>query len=194
MEPVIIALATISTILRVMFLIFLSIVSGWGLAYLCISSKKFESAFIPLISALESVPVMGFLPIVLVLCVKGIGGPLGVEVAVGFLVFDAVVWNIWIGIYQAFKTVPGNLLEVSENYEIDAIGKLKYLYIPHSIPRITSDMFSSFVDAFFYITVSEVFTVGAITYGTFGIGTLISSFLKQSDLVNVGYGCVLSFL
>jgi NitT/TauT family transport system permease protein len=187
MEPLIIALATSATILRVLVLILLSIVTGWGLAYLCIASQKFENIFIPLISALESIPVIGFLPIVLVICVQGIGGHLGVEVAVAFLVFDAVVWNIWMGIYQAFKTVPGNLLEVSENYEIGLIGKLKDIYIPHSYPRITSDMFSSFVDAFFYITVSEVFTVGANTYHTFGIGTLITGFLKHSDLINVGY-------
>jgi NitT/TauT family transport system permease protein len=187
MEPVTIALATLATILRVILLILLAIISGWGLAYLCIISRKFESVFIPLVSALESIPVMGFFPIVLVLCVNGIGGLLGVEVAVGILVFDAVVWNIWTGIYQAFKTVPGNLLEVSANYNIGEIRKMIDLYIPHSLPRITSDMFSSFVDAFFYITVSEVFTVGANTYQTFGIGTLISSFLKNSDLINVGY-------
>jgi NitT/TauT family transport system permease protein len=61
------------------------------------------------------------------------------------------------------------------------------LYIPHSIPRVTSNLFSSFADAFFYITVSEVFTVGINTYQTFGIGTLIANFLQQSDFISVYY-------
>jgi NitT/TauT family transport system permease protein len=187
MELLIIALAALATILRVMFLILLSIVSGWGLAYLCIYSQKIESLLVPLVSVLESIPVIGFLPIVLIICVQGIGGCLGVELAVGFLVFVAVAGNIWMGIYQAFKTVPGNLLEVSENYDIGIIGKFRDLYIPYSYPRITANMFSSFVNAFFYVTVSEVFTVGLNTYHTFGVGTLISSFIMHGDLINLGF-------
>lgn len=187
MGPWIIALATFATIVRVLILIFIAIVSGWCLAYMSIMSRKFENAFIPLINVLESIPVFGFLPIVLVLCVSGIGGPLGVEVAVSILVFTAVVWNIWIGIYQAFKTVPLSLLEVCENYKFGIFRMMKELYIPHSMPSITSNLFASFVNAFFYISVSEVFTVGANTYHTFGIGTLISSFLKHSDLTGVYY-------
>jgi NitT/TauT family transport system permease protein len=113
-----------------------------------------------------------------------------VEVAADFLVFDAVSWNVWIGAYQAFKTVPEHLLDVSENYRLGFGKTMLKLYIPHSIPRVTSNLFSSFADAFFYITVSEVFTVGINTYQTFGIGTLIANFLQQADFVGVYYSLV----
>ena len=135
----------------------------------------------------ESIPVISFLPIVLIIFIQNLGGPIGVEMAADFLVFDAVVWNIWIGAYQAFKTVPGHLLEVSENYNFSLSRKLKDLYIPHSIPRLTSNLFASFADALFYITVSEVFVIGVTTYRTFGIGTLLAGFIEQQDLVGVFY-------
>lgn len=187
MDISIIAIATLATILRILFLILIAIVSGWLLAYASVKNRTFENVFIPLVNVFESIPVIGFLPIVLIIFITGIGGPLGVELAADFLVFDAVAWNVWIGVYQAFKTVPENLLEVSENYRFGTLGKLTKLYIPHSIPRITSNMFSSFADAFFYISVSEVFVVGVTTYRTFGIGTLIYQYLAEANLTGVYY-------
>jgi NitT/TauT family transport system permease protein len=187
MDIITIALATLATISRIIALIILSVLTGWGLAYLAIKSRKFENVYVPFVNVLESIPVIAFLPIVLLIFIQGLGGVWGVEIASDFLVFDAVSWNVWIGAYQAFKTVPEPLLEVSENYGFSFGRKMLKLYIPHSIPRVTSNLFSSFADAFFYITVSEVFTVGVNTYQTFGIGTLIANFVKQSDFIGVYY-------
>jgi len=173
-------------------------VTGWLLAYASIKSRTFENAYIPLVNVLESIPVIGFLPIVLVAFVLTFPGAVGVEAAVDFLVFDAVAWNVWIGIYQAFKTVPEHLLEVSENYNFSFLHRLWYLLIPHSIPRITSNIFSSFADAFFYISVSEVFTAGTATANvcpggtcaTFGIGTLITNYITIGDYSGVFYALI----
>ena len=177
---------------RIGVLLLFSILSGWVLAYGCVKSRRFESAFVPVVNVLESIPVIAFLPIVLLIFINGLGGSVGVEVAVDFLVFDAVAWNIWIGAYQAFKTVPENLIEVAEIYRFGGLGKLKNLYIPHSIPRLTSNLFSSFADAFFYIAVSEVFIVGTTSYNTFGIGTFLAGFMQQSDTLDIAYS--LSFI
>lgn len=193
-----IPLATLATVGRIFGLIGLSIVSGWLLAYASIKSRRFENAYVPLVNVLESIPVIGFLPVVLVAFVLTFPGQLGIEAAVAFLVFDAVVWNVWIGIYQAFKTVPEHLLEVSENYNFGFLRRMRYLLIPHSIPRITSNIFSSFADAFFYISVSEVFTAGVATAkvcpggtcATFGIGTLLTGYITKGDYVGVFYSLI----
>lgn len=190
-----IPLATLATVGRIFALIGLSIVTGWLLAYLCIKSRSFENVYVPLVNVFESIPVIGFLPLVLVAFVLAIPGAIGVEAAVDFLVFDAVSWNIWIGAYQAFKTVPEHLLEVSENYNFGFLRRMRYLLIPHSIPRLTSNLFASFADAFFYISVSEVFTAGAATANvcrggvcaTFGIGTLITRYTVAGNYVGVFY-------
>ena len=201
MESVLVVLATLATLGRVWLLIGLSIVTGWGLAFLSIRSRAFETAYVPLVNAFESIPVIAFLPIVLVVFVTRLGGPVGSELAADFLVFDAVAWNIWIGAYQSFKTVPEHLAEVAENYNFGVVRTLWNLFIPHSIPRITSNLFSSFADALFYISVSEVFTVGLHTYSTFGIGTLIVQFTRSGDtsdlalaLIAIGVAVVLTTL
>jgi NitT/TauT family transport system permease protein len=155
--------------------------------YVAIKNRVFENAFVLFISVFESIPVFSFIPIILLVFIRGLGGSLGVEVAADFLVFTAIVWNIWIGIYQAFKTVPEHLLEVSANYELGFVDRMRFLYIPFSIPRIAGNIFPSFSDALFYITVSEVFTVGSSSYQTFGIGTIIAQLTAHGDLNGVYY-------
>jgi NitT/TauT family transport system permease protein len=186
MEAIIlIILAVLATTGRVIGLIALSIITGWFLAYASIKSKFFENAYIILIEIFESVPVITFFPVVLIIFVERIGGPLGVELAADFLVFTAVVWNIWMGEYQAFKTVPNEMVEVVENSKFGLFSKLRYLYIPFSVPRITANLFPSVSDGFFYITVSEVFEVGVHTYSTFGIGSVLDTFVADGQLFNI---------
>jgi len=180
-------LATLATLARVFITIGSSIVTGWLLGYIAIKNRIFENIYISISEVLESVPVITFFPVVLIFFVFEIGGSLGVELAVLFLVFTAVVWNIWMGIYQAFKTVPENLLEVSENYKLGFLDKMIKLYIPFSIPRIAANLIPSFADALFYISVSEVFSVGVHTYQVFGIGTLISDYTAMGEYTNALY-------
>ncbi|AWR96411.1 ABC transporter permease subunit [Acidianus sulfidivorans JP7] len=183
-------LATLATLARAFATIIISIVSGWFLGYIAIKNKTFENIYISISEVLESVPVISFFPIVLIFFVFTIGGQIGIESAVLFLIFTAVVWNIWMGIYQAFKTVPENLQEVSQNYRLSFLSKMSKLYIPFSIPRIAANLLPSFADALFYITVSEVFTVGTHQYQVFGIGALISIYTAEGDytdaLISIG--------
>ncbi|WP_297217574.1 ABC transporter permease subunit [Thermoplasma sp.] len=189
-EILLITLAALATAGRVLGLILISIVTGWFLAYAAIKGKIFENIYISIIEVFESVPVISFFPIVLIIFVTRIGGPLGVEMAADFLVFTAVVWNIWMGEYQAFKTVPREMLEVAENYQMSFFTKMRRIFIPFSYPRIAANLFPSVSDGFFYITVSEVFSVGVHTYQTFGIGTVLDS-LAASDKTGLIYMALL---
>jgi NitT/TauT family transport system permease protein len=150
------------------------------MSYVAIKHEVFENVYISAIEVFESVPVISFFPIVLVLFVSYLGVP-GVEMAVLFLVLTATAWNIWMGQYQAFKTVPKDLIEVAENLRFDFWDKMTKVYIPYSIPRIASNLLPSFSDGLFYITVSEVFSVGNSEYSVFGIGSLIASFTASGN-------------
>ena len=188
---IVMILASLVTLGRVWVTILFSIVSGWFLAYASIKNRIFENIYVSLIEVFESVPVFSFFPVVLLFFVFDIGGSLGVELAVLFLVFTAVTWNIWMGQYQAFKTVPQDLLEVSENYRLKFWGKLSKVYIPYSIPRIAANLIPSFADAMFYITVSEVFAVGVHTYQVFGIGTIIANLVASGDYLDAIIGVII---
>ncbi|WP_292319289.1 ABC transporter permease subunit [Caldisphaera sp.] len=186
-----IILATLASTGRVFGLILLSIVTGWIFGYISIKSKLFESIYIGLNEILESVPVISFFPVVLVFFIYHIGGYIGAELSADFLIFTAVVWNIWMGIYQAFKTVPLPMLEAIENLRMGLIDKLRNLYIPFSIPRIAANLIPSFTDGFFYITVSEVFIVGTTSFHVFGIGSLIVNLINSNSLNLVYFSLII---
>lgn len=172
-SPLLALAASLASVGRVFATIAIAIASGWLLAYLSIRSRIFENIFIPAIEILESVPVITFFPVALILFIENLGGYAGVEAAALFLVFTATAWNIWLGIYQAFKTVPGNMVEAMDNYMLSFSQRMAWLYIPYSIPRISSELIPSFTNGLFYITVSEVFSIGSTDYRVFGIGSLI---------------------
>lgn len=96
-------LATLATFGRVALTIVLGIVLGWFLGYAAAKSGLFERVFLSITQTLEAVPVITFFPIVLIFFVKSIGGYIGTELAVDFLVFTAVVWNIWVGEYEPLR-------------------------------------------------------------------------------------------
>ncbi|EQD27858.1 binding-protein-dependent transport system inner membrane component, partial [mine drainage metagenome] len=189
-ETIVIFLSVLATAGRVLGLVLLSIVTGWFLSYAAIKGKLFENIFVSVSEVFESVPVISFFPIVLILFITRVGGELGVELAADFLVFTAVVWNIWIAEYQAFKTIPREMVEVGENYRLGFFSILRQIYIPFSIPRIVANLFPSISDGFFYITVSEVFSIGLTTYVTFGIGSEMESLIVAGNLD----GIILAFV
>ena len=80
METTIIALATLATFGRVLLLMLVAILSGWILGYVAIKNRVFESAYVLFISVFESIPVFSFIPIILLVFIRGLGGSLGVEV------------------------------------------------------------------------------------------------------------------
>ena len=124
-QIVIIILASLASLGRVFLTIGLSIITGWFLGYIATKNRIVENVYLSIIEVFESVPVISFFPIVLIFFVYKIGGYLGIELAVDFLVFTAVVWNIWVGIYQAFKTIPQDFLEVAENYRLGFLRKMR---------------------------------------------------------------------
>ena len=174
-------LATLATFGRVALTIVLSIVLGWFLGYAAAKNGLFERVFLSITQTLEAVPVITFFPIVLIFFVKSIGGYIGTELAVDFLVFTAVVWNIWVGEYEAIKTASQSLEDAAEMLNLGFWGKFKYLYIPVTMPRVAGNVLVSFADALFYIVVSEVITLGTTQYSVFGIGAFIAAWTSRGE-------------
>lgn len=177
-------LATLATLARVAFTLMLSVITGWFLGYAAAKNGLVERVFLSVTQTLEAVPVITFFPIVLTFFIVNIRGYLGVELAVDFLVLTAVVWNIWIGEYESIKTISQSLEDVVNMYRLSFFSKFSKLYIPATIPRVAGNVLVSFADGLFYITVSEVITLGARSYSVFGIGALIARWTSDGVWVN----------
>ena len=139
-----------------------------------------EAIIIPITDVLEAVPVVSFFPIILVFFIVRIGGSFGTELAVDFLLVTAVLWNLILGVYQSVLHIPKEYESVTKVYGIGILGKLRRLYAPAAFPSIVANIMPSFASALFYITLTEVITIGNKNYAVFGVGTL------SVQLANVG--------
>ena len=183
---------TLHTIALMFYAIFLTFARIWILMvasvlmaiFLGILSARVKSAgaiIIPITDVLESVPVVSFFPIILIFLIGRLGGGIGIELAVDFLIITALIWNLILGVYQAVSQIPEEMFNIVRVYRFSGFRKLTKLYIPASYNQIIANIMPSFASALFYITFSEVITVGNENYNVFGIGSLSLQYANAGE-------------
>jgi len=170
------------TFVRLWYLMFISIILAIIFGVLAAKVRIAEMIIIPITDVLEAVPVISFFPIVLVLFLVDIGGSLGIELAVDFLIITALLWNIILGVYQAVTHIPTELVDATKVFKLGFWQRLRYLYVPASFPKIVANMMPSFASGLFYITLSEVIYLGPKNFHVFGIGEVALQLASQDNI------------
>ena len=178
-------LAIGDTFLRIWLLMILSIIVALFLGILAARVKAAGAIIIPITNILQAVPVISFFPIILVFFIKRVGGPLGVNVASDFLIFTALIWNIILGVYEATIHIPEEYFQVSKVYDVGLFSRIRNLYLPASFSHIISNIMPSFASGLFYITLSEVISIGTSNYTVFGVGSLAVSLAAQNQFSQI---------
>src|SRR5260221_1675400 len=94
----------------------LSIVFSLFYGYAAASNPAFERIMLPILDVLQSVPILSFLPIVLLGLTAILPQGVAVEIAAVVLVFTRHAVNLTYSFYQLLKTLPTELLEVSAGF------------------------------------------------------------------------------
>jgi len=175
--------ATGVTFLRLWILMFVSVVIAIVAGVLAARVRIAELIIIPVTDVLEAVPVISFFPIVLVFFIVDIGGPLGTELAVDFLIITALLWNLILGVYQAVTHIPSELIDLTYVYKFSTLRRIAKLYVPASVPKIVANVMPSFASGLFYITLSEMISVGNHNYHVFGVGEVAVQLAGTSNLL-----------
>lgn len=171
--------AVLVTFLRIWFLMLVSVLLALVLGILAARVRAAGAIIIPITNVLQAVPVISFFPIILVFFIVRIGGSLGVELATDFLIVTALIWNLILGVYEAIIHIPEQYHEVSKVFGIGLVNKLSNLYLPASFPMIVSNIMPSFASGLFYVTLSEVISVGSRSFSVFGVGSIAIEFANS---------------
>ncbi len=176
------------TTLRMFLGLGASLIFTFVFATLAAKSKKAEMIIVPALDVLQSVPVLGFLTFTYAFFLNLFpGSQLGAEFAAIFLVFTAQAWNMAFSFYQSLRTIPNDLNEVSQGFELSPWRKFIRLELPFATPSLVWNMMMSMSGAWFFVVVSEAFTVGKTTITLPGIGSYIAVAEDHQDLRAVGY-------
>jgi NitT/TauT family transport system permease protein len=178
-------LALLATYIRMGVALVVSVAVAYAVGYAMYRSRRVEAVALPILDVLQSVPILGFFPLALYVFVTLLP-VVGAELAAVFLIFTSMAWNLIFGVYQSFKTLPREYVEYARLYLNERLS-LGHVYIPAAFKSVYYNVLISWANAFFFITASEVITLGT-EVKLFGIGSLVVSAFESNDYATAYVG------
>lgn len=176
------------TTLRMFLALGASLLFTLVVATLAAKSRKAELVIVPALDILQSVPVLGFLTFT-VTFFMGLfpGRQLGVECAAIFAIFTSQAWNMTFSFYQALRTVPKDLNDVSQQFGLSPWRRFVRLELPFATPGLVWNMMMSMSGGWFFVVASEAITVGNTTIDLPGIGSWLALAIAQKNLPAIAW-------
>lgn len=178
-----------NSIVRIGFAYFLSLMFSLWYGYVANRSKTHEKIMIPLLDVLQSIPVLSFLPgVVLAMITLFPNRRLGIELASILLIFTGQVWNMAFSYYNSINTIPRELIEVTRVFNLNRFTKFLKLDMPFSAIGLIWNSMMSVAGGWFFLMACEMFVLKDRDFRLPGIGSYIKSAADQGDMIHVVYG------
>src|SRR5579885_2568266 len=105
------------SLLRITIAYILSLAFTLVYGYIAAYNPRAEKFMIPLLDVLQSIPVLSFLPgVMLAMVALFPGRQLGVEAGAILLIFTGQVWNMAFSFYASLKSIPKEMREAAKVY------------------------------------------------------------------------------
>ena len=188
LSPGYLALYAGLSLARMLAAYFLSAVFTLAYGYVAAYNNRAGQIMIPLLDVLQSVPILSFLPIVLLGLAAILPQAIAAELASVVLIFTSQVWNLTFAWYQSLKTIPSELREASAVFSFDRWLRFKTLELPFAAIGLIWNSMMSWAGGWFFLMAAEIFTVGHRDFRLPGIGAYLSEAARQGDLYAIGWG------
>jgi len=173
---------TFFTLCRGMLAYVLSLIFTFAYGYWAAKDHIAEKVLIPLLDILQSIPVLGFLPgLVLALVAIFPNSNVGLELACVIMIFTGQVWNMTFSFYQSLRSIPQYLLEAAAVYRFSWFQKATKLEIPFSAIGLIWNSMMSMAGGWFFLTVTEAFQLGDKDFRLPGLGSYMSVASDKGD-------------
>ncbi|HWB85773.1 MAG TPA: ABC transporter permease subunit [Bryobacteraceae bacterium] len=166
----------------------LSLVFTIAYGYIAAYNQRAGQFMVPLLDVLQSVPILSFLPIVLLGLAAVLPQEVAAELASVVLIFTSQVWNLTFSWYQSLKTIPNELREASSVFSLDRWLRFKTLELPFAALGLVWNSIMSWAGGWFFLMAAEIFTVGQRDFRLPGIGGYLSEAARRGDLSAISQG------
>ena len=159
--------------LRMVVAYALSLVFALTYGYYAAAHRGGERVMIPVLDILQSIPILGFFPVVILLLANLTPGSfLGPNFASVVLIFTSMAWNMVFGVYESLKTLPTELREASDTFHLTGWLRFRRVLFPATVNRLVYNSVLSWTGGWFFLVEAEIFTTNA--HGLPGIGSFLS--------------------
>lgn len=151
-------------------------------------NRRAESILMPLLDVLQSVPILSFLPIVLLGLSAILPQRVAAELASVVLIFTSQAWNMTFGWYQSLTTTPKELREASSIFRLNTWLRFKRLELPFGMIGLIWNSVMSWAGGWFFLMAAEIFTVGSKDFRLPGLGAYLQEAANQGDFKSIAFG------
>ncbi len=167
----------------------LSLVFALAYGYVAASSRRAEVIMVPLLDILQSIPVLSFLPGVMLAMVAIFPhSQFGVELGSILLIFTGQVWNIAFSFYSSLKTIPRELHEAAVIYRFSRWQRFAQLDLPFSTIGLVWNSMMSVAGGWFFLMACEMFVLGSRDFRLPGLGSFLQTAASHGDTRAILWG------
>ena len=170
------------SIVRIGLAYLLSLTFAVAYGYIAAYNPRIEAWMIAVLDILQSIPVLSFLPPVVLFMVAFIPGhQLGIELAVILLIFTGQVWNLAFSFYSSLKSIPREMLEASRIYRYSAWQRFWQLEMPYAAIGLVWNSIVSVAGGWFALIACEISPFANYTYQLPGLGSYLQVATNSGD-------------
>lgn len=164
------------SVLRISIAYLLSLGFTLVYGYIAAYNARAERFMIPLLDILQSIPVLSFLPAVM-LAMVGLfpKKQLGLELGAILLIFTGQVWNMAFSFYSSLKSIPEEMREAARLYRFSWWQRFTQMELPYSAIGLVWNSMMSVAGGWIFLTACEMFVLGQRDFRLPGLGSYIQT-------------------
>ncbi len=144
--------------------------------YVAAHSKRLEPLLVAGLDVCQSIPVLSFLPgVMLAMVALFPRRQLGVELGAILLIFTGEVWNMAFSFYSSLKSIPRELNEAATIYGFSRWQRLLQLELPYGAIGLVWNSMVSVAGGWFFLMACEMFVLGARDFRLPGLGSYLQT-------------------
>lgn len=164
------------SIVRIGFAYLLSLVFAVAYGYIAAYNPRIEAWMIAILDILQSIPVLSFLPGVMLAMMALIPSrQLGIEMGSILLIFTGQVWNMAFSFYSSLKSIPQEMVEASRIYRYSAWQRFWQLEFPFAAIGLIWNSIVSVAGGWFFLIACEMFVLGDRDFRLPGLGSYLQT-------------------
>jgi len=177
------------SIARIAVAYLLSLTVSLIYGYIAAHNARAERIMIPVLDTLQSIPVLCFLPPVMIAMIALFPATqLGVELGCILLIFTGQVWNMAFSVYSSLKNIPREMLEAAQLYRLSWWQKLLQLELPNMAIGLIWNSMMSVAAGWFSLMVCEMFVLGNRDLRLPGLGSYLQTASNAGGTRSIAWG------
>ncbi len=194
-SPRMLPLYAFYSVVRIGVAYLLSLCFAVGYGYIAAYNPRAEAFMIAVLDILQSIPVLSFLPGVMLAMVSLIPGrQLGIELGAILLIFTGQVWNMAFSFYSSLKSLPRELREASGVFRFSAWQRFWQLELPYAAIGLVWNSMVSVAGGWFFLMACEMFVLGDRDFRLPGLGSYLQTAASTGDNRGMLWGSVTMIL